>query len=237
MKKISCIVMLVLAMAEAAIAMIPGPPLTAECPKCGDEKKLMSLISGNTFGAVQWSDMYMHATMLPRLSPVQKCHGCGGYFLLSKAKMSHTDDDEYSSETGRLSFEEMKEALLKLEKDSLNLEEEFALRMEFLHRYNDAFRNYDDETDEDDTEDFFWKHSDEDKRLNHRNLMALIAMMDETDNDRLPLIAELYREAGEFEKCISIMKVYQPDSGFMRNLAEIEISKAEGNNDKIFILE
>lgn len=221
---------------QTTYATIPGPPRVVECPKCGKEKRLISLISGNTFGAVQWSDMYMDAPMLPRVSPVQKCHGCGRYFMLSKANKSYADDGDYSAETGRLTFAEMKEALSELEKDSLEKDEEFILRMEFLHRYNDAFRYYDEETDDGVPNKYSWKHSDADKCLHHHNLMALIALMDETNNDKLPLIAELYREAGEFEKCIRLMKDYIPDSNFMRDFAESEISKAEAKDNKIFLL-
>ena len=58
MKKICLIAVLALTMVQFAMGMIPGPPLLLECPKCGEEKRMMSIISGNTFGATQWSDMY-----------------------------------------------------------------------------------------------------------------------------------------------------------------------------------
>ena len=48
-----------------------------KCPFCGTKKELMTLVSGNTFGAVYWSDNKRIAPMLPTVSPVQKCSNCG----------------------------------------------------------------------------------------------------------------------------------------------------------------
>ena len=44
-----------------------------KCPYCGTKKELINLVSGNTFGAVYWSDNKRIAPMLPQASPVQKC--------------------------------------------------------------------------------------------------------------------------------------------------------------------
>ena len=66
--------------------MIPGPSLRKECPYCGQVKELLSLRSGNTFGATHWSDTKSIYPMLPENSQVQKCPGCGKYYFLSDAK-------------------------------------------------------------------------------------------------------------------------------------------------------
>lgn len=44
--------------------MIPGSPQILTCPYCGKKKEIMSLVSGNTCGAVYWSDNKRIAPML-----------------------------------------------------------------------------------------------------------------------------------------------------------------------------
>ena len=61
--------------------MQPGYARIVYCPYCGEKKELLSLMSGNTIGARYWSDLRMRAPMLPEVSPVQKCHHCGKYYL------------------------------------------------------------------------------------------------------------------------------------------------------------
>ncbi len=230
------IFIIVLGIIQTAYSTIPGPPLIVECPKCGGEKRLLSLISGNTFGAMQWSDLYQYAPMLPRLSPVQKCPNCNGYFLLSQAKKCYEDDHKGHGETGRLTFEEIKEALSLLEDESLSKEDQFSIRFEFLHRYNDAFRAYVEDFYEDDTEIQFPERDEADVRLHQTNLRALIVLMDETNEKEIPLIAELYREAGMFEKCISLLDLYKPNSDYMNNIIIKMKEKAEEKNDMLFLI-
>lgn len=231
MKRLILIAVLVFTIIRTASGMLPGPPLLVECPKCGEEKKLMTLISGNTIGALQWSDTYQWAPMLPRLSPVQKCKGCGAYFLLSQAKEHRSTEDEYSSDTGRLTFGEMKEALCLLDDESLTKEDKLNIRLEFLHRYNDAFREYEYEIREVDA-----KRSDEDVRLHKENLVEIIALLDATDNARIPVIAEMYREAGDFEECLSLLEAYTPDADFMNHIVGMIKAKAKEKDDKVFLI-
>ena len=125
--------------------MNPGPPILVKCPQCGTDKELMSLLSGNTFRSMSWSDTYMYSPMLPRLSPVQKCPHCGSYFMMPDEKPRYKENDgdfDYSFDTGRLTFPEVKQALLILENSGLKRDKEIALRLEFLYRFNDAYRDY-----------------------------------------------------------------------------------------------
>lgn len=48
--------------------MLPGNPQILTCPYCGQTKNIMSLLSGNTFGAQLWSDNKQIAPMLPEIS-------------------------------------------------------------------------------------------------------------------------------------------------------------------------
>ena len=64
--------------------MTPGNPQILTCPFCGTEKQIMSLVSGNTFGAEYWSDNKQIARMLPEISYIQKCPHCGKYYIKSR---------------------------------------------------------------------------------------------------------------------------------------------------------
>ena len=74
--------------------MTIGPPLKKQCPYCGEVKKLLSLNSGNTFGGTHWSDTKSEYPMLPSISEVQKCPGCGKYYFLKDAKTIPSDPSE-----------------------------------------------------------------------------------------------------------------------------------------------
>lgn len=234
MKRLILIVLAIFAFSVASYGTLPGPPMLVECPKCGHEKSLMTLVSANTFGAKLWSDSYQWAPMHPRLSKVQKCPDCGAYFLLYKAKdrSSDNDDNSYSSDTGRLTYAEMKEALSLLDDETLTENDIDNIRFEFLCRYNDAFRNgeYSYKPDEN------TERTEEDINLHKENLMALIALRDETDTAQIPFIAELYREAGEFDKCLSLLKAYTPESEFMESFIGNMRQKAEEKDSMVFLV-
>lgn len=239
MKKICLIAGFVLTMVQLAMGMIPGPPLLLECPKCGEEKVMMSLVSGNTFGALQWSDMYQYAPMLPRLSSVQKCNECGNYYLLSKAKRRYAEEDEdveYSGHTGRLTYNEMKEALILLNDDSLTKDEELGIRIEFLHRYNDAFREFEGYYVEGNDEDKPMSRDKEDQKLHKSNLAALIDLLDATNDNDILLKAELYRESGDFKKCIKLLRSYRPNDDYLQAIVLNLMMEAKNKNEKVFLL-
>ena len=56
--------------------MLPGNAEIVICPYCGTKKELMTLVSGNTFGAEYWSDNNRISPILTIAYPVQKCTLC-----------------------------------------------------------------------------------------------------------------------------------------------------------------
>lgn len=238
LKKISVTVLLALAFIQTAIAMIPGPPMAVDCPKCGKEKGLMSLVSGNTFGARQWSDAYQYAPMLPRLSPVQKCPECGYYFMLSEDALHHANGEgEHCSDTGRLSYAEMKEALLQMEKDSLSKDDELSLRLEFLHRFNDAFREDFNACEEGNIDENKTVRDETDWELHRANLEVLVALLNDDDAEQRILLAEMYRELGKFDECLSELNHYSLFSDDWEAVIMQIIKKAAAKDDKVFELQ
>ncbi len=83
--------------------MLPGNSRILTCPYCGKEKEVLSLISGNTFLAKNWSDGKTEAPMLPKVSSIQKCPHCGKYYLTYKQEVKMSKDS-YSSELGTPDF-------------------------------------------------------------------------------------------------------------------------------------
>ena len=63
--------------------MLPGPTLIITCPKCNAPHRTGTLQSGNTFGAVCWSDGKMVAPMMPEEPTFTKCSACGTFCWVS----------------------------------------------------------------------------------------------------------------------------------------------------------
>jgi hypothetical protein len=59
-----------------------GPDRILACPICGAFAKTFTLISGNTFGAIQFTDGSMIAMSLPDVPRITKCKKCGTIYWL-----------------------------------------------------------------------------------------------------------------------------------------------------------
>ena len=66
--------------------MIPGADQVIFCPRCDAPALVATLVSGNTFGTVVWTDGYRYAPMLPEPPALARCHGCGKVFWLKQAR-------------------------------------------------------------------------------------------------------------------------------------------------------
>jgi hypothetical protein len=125
--------------------MLPGPAKILVCPFCGDEKEVMQLLSGNTFGAIQWSDTRCKYPMMPKVSDIQQCTRCGRYYFLNQAKQR--EGSTHSFELGELTFYQLKEAKNQFDSDTLREEQRgFVLNVELVMAYNDKFQRVTDET-------------------------------------------------------------------------------------------
>lgn len=218
--------------------MTPGPPRLLKCPYCGEDKELMSLNSGNTFRSTSWSDTYRYAPMMPSLSPVQKCPHCGDYFMLPNEKPRFKEVEssfDYSFETGKLTFPEIKEAVNRLQNSGLNKDQEIALRFETVYRFNDAFREFGNEAGREEDKKPI-ERTEMDWQFHRDNLLRLITLLDKENDNYIPVIAEFYREAGRFEESISLIDSFTPNSDFIKKVMEKIKEKAIAKEDKIFVL-
>lgn len=200
--------------------MMPGNPRILVCPFCGKEKEIMSLISGNTFGAELWSDNKQIAPMLPEISYVQKCPHCGKYYITGRQEVKYAKDG-YSFEKGLLTYPEMKEAFTQLSEEGfLNEKEEINVRMMLHHAYNDYYYRTDEKK----------VISEEDKTLFHENGLWLINNLI-TDS---VMKAEFYREIGEIDTAKSILDSITVEDEFLKRIVTGIKERLEVNNCQVF---
>ena len=203
--------------------MMPGNPQILICPFCGTEKQIMSLISGNTFGAELWSDNKQIAPMLPEISYVQKCPHCGKYYITERQEVKYAKDG-YSFEKGLLTYPEMKEAFTQLSEEGfLNEKEEINVRMMLHHAYNDYYYRTEEKK----------VVSEEDKTLFHKNGLWLINNLI-TDS---VMKAEFYREIGEIDTARSILDSITVEDEFLKRIVTAIKDRLEVNNCQVFKLQ
>lgn len=178
--------------------MIPGPANILSCPFCGGTKEVMSLISGNTYGATVWSDTRRDYPMLPEVSPIQKCPHCQRFYFIEQAKQNHSDglDARFSDELGKLSLSELIEAEKQMEALSLTKMQRWILNHQIFMAFNDCFRREPGKAE--------CQPDDEQTRLYHTTIDELLEGMDQSENFDL-FHAELLRELGRFEEAREVL--------------------------------
>ena len=199
---------------------MPGNPRILVCPFCGKEKEIMSLISGNTFGAELWSDNKQIAPMLPEISYIQKCPHCGKYYITGRQEVKYAKDG-YSFEKGLLTFPEMKEAFAQLSEEGfIDEKEEINVRMMLHHAYNDYYYRNGEKKD----------ILEEDKKLFRENGLWLINNLI-TDN---VMKAEFYREIGDMLTAKDILDSVVVEDGFLKQIVSSIRERLEINNSEVF---
>lgn len=174
--------------------MLPGPDATVSCPHCGAKARYPTLISGNTFGATYWTDGKRVAPMLPGLPQFVRCGSCGSCYWLE----DEIEDDDGSADAvdeGRrlpyvkeASEAEMLEALRSGRVKGA--ESERKLRVLAWWMSNDPLRT------EHPLPDVRDAGSMEARR---GNLQALVALLDDFDDNDMIMRAEIHRELGDFD--------------------------------------
>ena len=220
--------------------MRPGPSQILTCPHCGAKKRIMTIASGNTFGAALFSDNKFIAPMLPEISYVQRCLYCDKYFIRSRQKEVYDESGIGSLDSGLLSFAEMKEAFIQLSQEKFrSMKEKRIVRMMLHHAYNNVPRYF----------IYFRKprplmlpksrrpHLDgeetiteDDTKLFHDNALWLIEHYLPTD----VLKAEFYREAGEMVKAKALIDGVMVKTGSMRRFVTDIKDRILRNETEVF---
>ena len=203
--------------------MIPGNPQFLTCPYCGEKKKVLSLISGNTFDAKLWSDNKQIAPMLPEVSCVQKCPKCGKYFFIYKQEAIYADNG-YSSDCGTLTFPETIEAYQQFTRDNEieNEKDEVNIRFMLFQAFNDYY--YRDDKNEKKVVDSY-----------HHQLFVETGkwIINHVIKDKL-MEAEFYRQIGKLDKAKEIASMLSYDDDFRKNLLKQVKERIEFGDCKVF---
>ena len=81
--------------------MLPGPDYYYRCPSCTTVVCRHSIATGNTFGAVRWSDAKFEAPMLPESPALVVCPHCNAHLWIDS--LSHIGEhDWYLSSLSRV---------------------------------------------------------------------------------------------------------------------------------------
>lgn len=184
--------------------MLPGPTIYRECSHCKKPFTQWSLTSGNTFGAVHWSDGKMDADMMPIYPEIVRCPECAELLWIEDTEIVgscdffegenlHEDsplkDAKSAQKLDMLGFQEAIES-----EAGSTVEREKYLRIQLWWSMNDLIRY-----EEKDEKQFFGIAD-----MFKQNGLRLSLLL-EQDDDELIMKAELAREIGDFEGCLSIL--------------------------------
>ena len=209
-------------------------PDIIECPACGDTQLRSSLGSGNTSGALFFSDGQMIAPMLPRYPWLIKCRKCAVYFKIDKKTVKGSADygDERPYVTF-LSIEDTRKALANglfnaSKADSEEWENEMLdMRIELWWAFNMRLRGDSLHTEN------IWR-SDEEKDAytdNCRELLRMLAGYRE-DEDYLRR-AEICRNIGAFDECRLLLDKVSAPEKYEKYISDIR-GAADAQNAVMF---
>ena len=228
MRKITLLVLAILAICLTVNAkieettMLPGNAEIVKCPYCGTEKELMTLASGNTFGAEYWSDNKRIAPMLPSVSPVQKCPNCGKYYF--ERNNRHGNSKNTSFERGDLTFYEWKEAYEQFLTEGVKGNDMTNVQFWVVQSYNDYFYRGQASV----------MPSEDDFQLFSKMAIGFIDSFDWEPVKHPLLKAELYREANLMKECKDVLESisYEELEDFEKSIYN-DIKQRMEKNDKV----
>ena len=211
------VALLTLLAVGTAWAYNSGPDIIRECPKCNVHLKQHTTTSGNTFGASFWTDGKMLAPMLPDRPWLVKCPKCGSLLWIDEAKKIERQDrfekEKKWPNAVEPSLPSEEDFLTVLSENKLAKKKKLYARRRAWWAANDAIR-----TNPNATIRF--------SPAQEKNLQALSNLMDEKDPGQRITKAEILRELGKFNECITLLaQPFDRDhhskvAAFIMNLAE-----------------
>ncbi|HXG21431.1 MAG TPA: hypothetical protein VNN62_20450 [Methylomirabilota bacterium] len=207
--------------------MIPGPDRIIACPHCGFLARQHTLLSGNTIGAILWSDGKMEAPMLPEFPAVTKCRGCKRFYWVDEAEVKG-ELKPFGSKSKRVPKEWMRaEPIEHLTIDEYiealdagvgtNVEKERYLRVHFWWAVNDIVRRNPNA-----------KIPTRYIEKLHENLRKLFALLDERNPKDRIMKAEIAREMGDFAQAIRLLEDVPANLRWIAD-AIIDLSRKKSN--------
>ena len=178
--------------------MLPGPEIIYQCPNCENLLSLGRLMTANTYGAKLYSDGKNIAPMFPDIPEITKCPICEGIFWLKNqmeiGERNLWDEESEWKDVKRAEFLTIYDCQSALEnKIYESKDDEVYLRQKLWWGFNDRVRN---------NEPIY--KGEKDKKLWLENINKLLELLDIEELEEKIMIAELFRNLGEFQKCIEI---------------------------------
>jgi len=193
--------------------MTPGPTQVIRCPLCSGLAKYPTVASGNTFGAVYYTDGKRVAPMLPATPSGVRCAACRGVcWRTAAAEVGQLNEQPEEPEVvnadwlkaGHLHEPDEAEHLTALDRlIASSPGEERGIRLVAWWRGNDRHR----ETSPTPAPD-----SPKVVRRRHDNMHQLIALLDTAEPSDELMRAEALRQLGEFDQAVAILsKPFPPE--------------------------
>jgi hypothetical protein len=188
--------------------------IVRECPHCQAHVVEEQTISGNTIGAVLFTDGKKHAPMFPDHPLLASCPVCRGLFWVEEAVEA---DYGFEAAEGKKKIQAPSEndLLDYLAGQVLPIKQEKYLRFRAWWAANDTWRS-------------LLNPKPAFSKEQVKNLKALSALLDESDQDQRIFKAEIAREMARFEDCLLLLsyqfdKGYDRAVGFIKKLAEEKV--------------
>ena len=201
--------------------MIVSNPDILKCPHCGGLRRISSIVTGNNFDMSFWSDFQLDLPCCPSVSSVLRCPICKKYHFFHNSQIVGDCRTYGKSDFGELSYKSLKEALEQLKPKG---KDEETLRMMILWAYNDLYGQMHNV-------EILPKELQQERQFFRENALALFRLRPE---DTL-LHAELFREMGEFDNSIALLKRICFENPSNHSLTIIE--KAAKNDANVCIIE
>jgi hypothetical protein len=199
-----------LVLCSAAVAYMPAFVIR-ECPHCRAHVVEEQMISGNTIGAMLYTDGKREAKMLPDHPALVRCPACSGLFWVEEAEEVDSGFDAVKGKQ-QVMAPNGQELLAYLAGQTLPKEKEIYLRMRAWWAANDTWR---------------WVPNSKPafSKAQVKNLDALAALFDGSEPNQRILKAEIAREMGRFEECLLLLSYqfeegYDWAVGFIKSLAQ-----------------
>lgn len=174
--------------------MTPGSPDIRHCLVCNGLVGQHTLNSGNTFGAVYWTDSKREAPMLPQYPDLGRCPHCSVLMLHSASKESNVGGQYFTLPDGVewLVSPTEDDYLAAIEDKMFDEEDVIGARIDAWHCANDGVRKAEREP--------------QFSEASLANLAALGHLLEKEDAPNALLMrAEIARETGDFGKVLALL--------------------------------
>lgn len=185
--------------------MILGPGEIIRCPFCNAAYLMQTLVSGNTFGGMCFSDGQHFYPMLPETPQITRCDTCLNFFWLEDIPVvENTPENSDGVEFPYVRWPSAEEYAEMLSLHFYrNAEEEVYLRMHLWWVFNNRLRGEQKRagTDHPSTEPFY-----------EENLKAILRLKLVEEPKDFLMLAEIHRELGLFDEALDLLKRNKVDN-------------------------